>query len=236
MIRRVWEVSSGDCIRTLEGHSSRVTALSWSSDGSRICSGSEDHTMRVWDVSSGQCLHTTVFENFRFASLGFSLRFISHSFFFVCDISRQFFFCSRLVGSWLELAAVWFLMESRVSRSLCCEGRVIHFLRRVGGLETRERESCLDFACGYISSEALATPSGGLKSNSVILTFERPLLWRRRRKTFCLTSKAALSLSERLGHREEKEKRTRDERREREAREKREREDILIWKHEKFSV
>jgi len=52
----VWEVSSGECIRTLEGHSSNVYAVSWSSDGTRICSGGGDSTVRVWEVSSGECI------------------------------------------------------------------------------------------------------------------------------------------------------------------------------------
>jgi len=55
---RVWDVSSGECIRILEGHSSFVRAVSWSSDGNRICSGSDDKTVRVWEVSGGQCIRT----------------------------------------------------------------------------------------------------------------------------------------------------------------------------------
>jgi len=49
-------VSSGKCIQTLEGHSYRVIAVSWSSDDTRICSGSFDGTVRVWEVSSGKCM------------------------------------------------------------------------------------------------------------------------------------------------------------------------------------
>jgi len=51
-------VSSGRCIQILKGHSAYVRAVSWSSDGSRICSASDDHTVRVWDVSSEQSLQT----------------------------------------------------------------------------------------------------------------------------------------------------------------------------------
>jgi len=55
---RVWEVSSGECIQTLEGHSDDVTAVLWSSEGTRICSGSVDKTVRVWEVSSWECIRT----------------------------------------------------------------------------------------------------------------------------------------------------------------------------------
>jgi len=55
---QILEVASGKCMQTLEGHSSYVNAVSWSSDGERICSGSYDNTVRVWEVSSGKCLQT----------------------------------------------------------------------------------------------------------------------------------------------------------------------------------
>lgn len=41
-----------------QGHSSSVTSLSVSMDGTILVSGSTDHTARVWDVGSGQCLRT----------------------------------------------------------------------------------------------------------------------------------------------------------------------------------
>ena len=43
-------------LRTLEGHSWFVTAVSLTPDGRKAVSGSEDGTLRVWDVESGQCL------------------------------------------------------------------------------------------------------------------------------------------------------------------------------------
>jgi WD40 repeat protein len=40
------------CTYTLEGHSSGVSGVVFSHDGSRIASGSWDKTVRVWDVAS----------------------------------------------------------------------------------------------------------------------------------------------------------------------------------------
>lgn len=37
----------------LKGHTAGVRSLAWSFDGTMICSGSEDHTVRVWSVSTG---------------------------------------------------------------------------------------------------------------------------------------------------------------------------------------
>jgi WD40 repeat protein len=38
----------------LEGHTSWVTSVAFSSDGTRIVSGSGDESVRVWDVSTGK--------------------------------------------------------------------------------------------------------------------------------------------------------------------------------------
>ena len=46
------------CLRTLEGHTRDVKAVSLTSDGLLAVSGSDDQTLRVWDVESGQCLRT----------------------------------------------------------------------------------------------------------------------------------------------------------------------------------
>jgi WD40 repeat protein len=45
-------------LQTLEGHSGWVNSVVFSPDGSKLASGSHDHTVRVWDVATGQVKHT----------------------------------------------------------------------------------------------------------------------------------------------------------------------------------
>jgi WD40 repeat protein len=54
---RVWDASSGVCLRVLEGHTNWVRSVTTLGDG-RLASASEDNTVRVWDASSGVCLET----------------------------------------------------------------------------------------------------------------------------------------------------------------------------------
>ncbi|KAK9882421.1 hypothetical protein WA026_020942 [Henosepilachna vigintioctopunctata] len=53
---KVWNVSTGKCLRTLVGHTGGV----WSSQmsGTTIISGSTDRTLKVWDIETGVCKHT----------------------------------------------------------------------------------------------------------------------------------------------------------------------------------
>ena len=55
---RVWDLESGEAIRTLHGHTSGVNAMALTSDGHRIVSGSDDMTLRVWDLESGVTIHS----------------------------------------------------------------------------------------------------------------------------------------------------------------------------------
>ena len=52
---RVWDASSGVCLRVLEGHTEFVNSVTALGDG-RLASASWDKTVRVWDASSGVCL------------------------------------------------------------------------------------------------------------------------------------------------------------------------------------
>ena len=55
---KVWDVATGACLQTLEGHADAVYSVCVSADGSRLFSGSDDNTIKVWDVATGACLQT----------------------------------------------------------------------------------------------------------------------------------------------------------------------------------
>jgi WD40 repeat protein len=51
---RLWDVASGEHLRTLHGHTGMVRDVAFFPDGARLVTGSTDGTVRVWDVDSGQ--------------------------------------------------------------------------------------------------------------------------------------------------------------------------------------
>ncbi len=53
---RVWELTSGECIKPMEGHTDAVYSVALSADGLKVISGSADKTVRVWDLTSGECI------------------------------------------------------------------------------------------------------------------------------------------------------------------------------------
>ncbi len=54
MTARLWDVESGDLLRTFEGHSGLVIAVAFSPDGQYVLSGSSDMTVQLWRVEDGQ--------------------------------------------------------------------------------------------------------------------------------------------------------------------------------------
>ncbi|KAF2477737.1 NWD1 protein, partial [Lindgomyces ingoldianus] len=52
---KVWDASSGECLQTLEGHSSWVKSMVFSHDSAWLASASHNYTVKVWDASSGSC-------------------------------------------------------------------------------------------------------------------------------------------------------------------------------------
>ena len=51
---RLWDSSTGNEVRKLDGHEGPISALDFSPDGSRIASASWDKTIRVWNVANGE--------------------------------------------------------------------------------------------------------------------------------------------------------------------------------------
>ena len=54
---RVWDSTTGECLRKLKGHTDWVSCIIETMSG-QFVSGSWDQTLRVWDPATGECLRT----------------------------------------------------------------------------------------------------------------------------------------------------------------------------------
>jgi len=55
---RLWDMSTGELLQVLKGHTDTVTSIIFNSNGHILASGSLDSTIRLWDASTGQLIHT----------------------------------------------------------------------------------------------------------------------------------------------------------------------------------
>lgn len=79
----LWDLDSGQCLRTLTGHTRAVMSVWLSPDGRHVLSGGDhrERAVRLWDTATGSCLQ--VFESY--TSLG--ARLTADGRFAVCDKS-----------------------------------------------------------------------------------------------------------------------------------------------------
>ncbi|WP_416670725.1 NB-ARC domain-containing protein [Egbenema bharatensis] len=55
---KVWNCRTGQCLRTLEGHTSWIWYAVFSPDGQHLVSSSYDATLKLWQFQTGECLRT----------------------------------------------------------------------------------------------------------------------------------------------------------------------------------
>ena len=53
---RLWDLTTGDCVREFKGHTTYVTSVTLTPDGKHAVSGSDDNTLRLWDLTTGGCV------------------------------------------------------------------------------------------------------------------------------------------------------------------------------------
>jgi WD40 repeat protein len=69
---KVWDVATGDAIRSLTGHTEGVFGVAYSPDGKRLATGSDDMTVKLWDEATGREVLTLRGHTKRIWSVAFS--------------------------------------------------------------------------------------------------------------------------------------------------------------------
>ena len=68
----LWDAKGGGLIRAFEGHSGWVNSVAFSSDGTRVLSGSKDNTVKLWDAATAKVIHTFEGHSDEVSSVAFS--------------------------------------------------------------------------------------------------------------------------------------------------------------------
>jgi WD40 repeat protein len=63
----VWDLKSGQTLRTLQGHDDLVTAVAVLPDGDHVASASLDQALRLWDLENGERISSFAGDSGRFS-------------------------------------------------------------------------------------------------------------------------------------------------------------------------
>src|SRR5439155_9657849 len=53
---KIWDLATGQELRTLRGHAGGIFSVAYSPDGQRLATSSEDKTIKIWDRSGKELL------------------------------------------------------------------------------------------------------------------------------------------------------------------------------------
>ncbi|KAI9654611.1 MAG: hypothetical protein M1829_000897 [Trizodia sp. TS-e1964] len=71
-VKPAMEANWDDCIHTFYGHSSEISSIAFSVDGTRLVSGSNDQNIKIWDTNTSTCLKTFKGHSDKVTSVAFS--------------------------------------------------------------------------------------------------------------------------------------------------------------------
>ena len=52
---KLWDTHTGECLKTLTGHTKWIWTVAFSPDGQTVVSGGDDNTIRLWNIHTGDC-------------------------------------------------------------------------------------------------------------------------------------------------------------------------------------
>jgi WD40 repeat protein len=52
---KIWDMVTGECLKTLQGHTNDVLSVTISPDNKTLASASNDQTVRLWNIETGEC-------------------------------------------------------------------------------------------------------------------------------------------------------------------------------------
>jgi WD40 repeat protein len=55
---KIWSISTGECVQTLDGHDRAVVSAVFSTDGASVLTASLDRTAKIWSTSTRECVQT----------------------------------------------------------------------------------------------------------------------------------------------------------------------------------
>lgn len=68
---KFWNIHTGECIATLQGHRDRIMDLDLSHDGQYLATASHDETIKIWHIPTQKC-HQTLQLQLLYAGMNFS--------------------------------------------------------------------------------------------------------------------------------------------------------------------